>query len=246
VDSTLLALIAFQELGDNATAVIVTSITLPERELIEARAIAKEIGVQLLEMGTQEMELPEYQANNQDRCYVCKNHRYQMLQEYKKQNHFSSILDGSNADDLGDFRPGSRAAREHGVHSPLQEAGLKKDEIRSLAKELGLSNWNKPSSACLASRVPYGTLITPDVIQKIGQAEDALFDLGFKELRVRHHGDVARIEVPPEDFQDIFTRRKRINQAVKKAGYSYTTLDLQGFRSGSMNEGLEINGSEQN
>jgi uncharacterized protein len=130
------------------------------------------------------------------------------------------------------------------VRSPLQEVGLTKREIRSLAKALGLPNWNKPSSACLASRVPYGTRITPDVIQTIDQAEGTLHDLGFAELRVRHHGDVARIEVPPDDFQKLLDQRDTINQALKDAGYSYITLDLQGFRSGSMNEGLKKDGSK--
>ena len=239
VDSTLLALIADQELGDNHTAVIVKAPTLPARELEEARLIADQIGFKLLEMETGEMTLPKFRANTPDRCYACKNHRYQLLREYAEENGFSSILDGSHADDKNDYRPGSRATREHAVLTPLQDAGLTKKEIRSLAKELGLPNWNKPSSACLASRVPYGTPITLDVITAIEQAEEILHSLGFIQLRVRHHGDIARIEVPPNVFDEVIQHKQKIIQDFREIGYSYITLDLEGFRSGSMNQGIK-------
>jgi uncharacterized protein len=243
VDSTLLAKIARDTLGENVKAVIVSSPTLPDRELQEARDIAALIGIELIEMESDEVNLPEYSANSDQRCYVCKNHRYQMLRKYAAGNGFQSILDGSNADDLGDFRPGQRAVREHGIRSPLQEAGLTKAVIRKLAKEVKLPNWNKPSSACLASRIPYGTPITLDALAKIELAEDFLFQLGFPQLRVRHHDDVARIEIPPAEFQKLLEHRMLINQKLKEIGYAYITLDILGFRSGSMNEGMTIHGS---
>ena len=238
VDSTLLALIAHQELGDKLTAVIVKAPTLPQRELEDARSIANQIGFELLEMESSEMDLPEFRANTPDRCYVCKSHRYHHLRGYAKENGYTSILDGSNADDLGDYRPGSRATREHAVLTPLQDAGLTKEEVRSLAKEFDLPNWNKPSSACLASRVPYGTQITREMIEVIDQAEEILHALGFDQLRVRHHGDIARIEVPQTVFDEVIQQKEKITQDFRELGYSYITLDLDGFRSGSMNQGL--------
>jgi pyridinium-3,5-biscarboxylic acid mononucleotide sulfurtransferase len=243
VDSTLLTKIAREVLGEKVTAVIVSSPTLPARELEEARKIAALIGVNLVEMASDEINLPDYSANSEQRCYVCKNHRYQMLRNYAAENGFQTILDGSNADDLGDFRPGHRAARENDIYSPLQEIGLTKSEIRSLANEMDLPNWDKPSSACLASRIPYGTKITLEDLLKIEKAEDFLLKLGFRKLRVRHHGDIARIEIPPEMFDKLLTNRKLITQKLKEIGYSYITLDILGFRSGSLNEGIKNNGS---
>ncbi len=243
VDSTLLVKIALDILGEKTAAVIVTSPTLPARELQEAREIAAHIGVNLIEIISDEIELPEYFANSDQRCYVCKDYRYRMLRKFAADNSYQTIIDGSNADDLGDFRPGHRAAKEQNVRSPLQEAGLTKNEIRSLAKEMDLPNWDKPSSACLASRIPYGVIITSDALSRIESAEDYLVQLGFRQFRVRHHGDVARIEIPPEDFEKLLDDRGLITQKFKEIGYSYTTLDIRGFRSGSLNEGLMNNGS---
>ena len=243
VDSSLLAKLAWDILGKKVKAVIVTSPTLPDRELQEAREIAALIGIELLEMASGEIDLPEYNVNSDQRCYVCKDHRYRMLRKYAAENGFQTILDGSNADDLSDFRPGHRAVKEQGVRSLLQEAGFSKAEIRKLAKEMDLPNWDKPSSACLASRIPYGVKITLDQLTKIGKAEEYLYQLGFRQLRVRHHGDIARIEVPPEDFNKLLNDREQINQKLKGIGYSYITLDIHGFRSGSLNEGIKKNGS---
>ncbi len=243
VDSTLLVKITLDVLGEETAAVIVTSPTLPARELQEAREIAVQIGVDLVEIISNEIELPEYYANSDQRCYVCKDYRYRMLRKFAADNSYQTIIDGSNADDLGDFRPGHRAAKEQKVRSPLQEAGLTKNEIRRLAKEMDLPNWDKPSSACLASRIPYGVIITPDALSRIESAEDYLVQLGFRQFRVRHHGDVARIEIPPEDFDKLLDVRDMITQKFKEIGYSYTTLDIRGFRSGSLNEGLIDNGS---
>ena len=243
VDSSLLAKLAHDTLGEKATAVIVISPTLPDRELQEAREIASSIGIKLLEMPSDEIDLPEYYINSDQRCYVCKDYRYRMLRKYASDHGYQTILDGSNADDLNDFRPGHRAVQEQGVRSLLQEAGFSKAEIRKLAKEMDLPNWDKPSSACLASRIPYGEKITPEKLSKIGQAEEYLFQLGFRQLRVRHHRDVARIEIPAEDFDKLLHNSENINQKLKEIGYSYITLDIRGFRSGSLNEGIKKNGS---
>ena len=244
VDSTLLAKLAQDVLGEKVKAVIVTSPTLPDRELQEAREIATLIGIELIEMPSDEIDLPEYYINSEQRCYVCKDHRYGMLRKYAAEQDYQTILDGSNADDLSDFRPGHRAVKEHGVRSLLQEAGFSKAEIRKLAKEMDLPNWDKPSSACLASRIPYGVKITSDQLIKIALAEEYLFQLGFSQLRVRHHGDIARLEVPPEDFNKLLNDREQINQKLTEIGFSYITLDIRGFRSGSLNEGLINNGSK--
>ncbi len=243
VDSSLLAKLARDTLGEKVKAVIVTSPTLPDRELQEAREIAALIGIELLEMASDEIDLPQYYVNSDQRCYVCKDHRYRMLRKYAAEHDFHTILDGSNADDLGDFRPGHRAVKEQGVRSPLQEVALSKTEIRLLAKEMDLPNWDKPSSACLASRIPYGMVITSDALKQIEKAEEFLIQLGFQQLRVRHHGAIARIEVPPENFDKVLMNREQITQYLKEIGYSYITLDIRGFRSGSLNEGLKNDGS---
>jgi len=221
VDSTLLAKLALDILGKKVTAVIVTSPTLPDRELQEAREIAALIDIDLVEMASDEIDLPEYYVNTDQRCYVCKDHRYRMLRKYAAVNNFQTILDGSNADDLSDFRPGHRAVKEQGVRSLLQEAGFSKIEIRNLAKEMGLPNWDKPSSACLASRIPYGVKITANQLDRIGRAEDYLYQLGFRQLRVRHHGDVARIEILPEDFDKLLSYAEKVTTKFKEIGYSY-------------------------
>lgn len=243
VDSTLLAKLTHDVLGQRTAAVIAISPTLPERELLEAREIASLIGLELIELPSHELDLPEYSINSDQRCYFCKDHRYRMLIQYAAENGFHTILDGSNADDLRDYRPGHRAVKEHGVRSLLQETGFTKEEIRKLAKEMDLPNWDKPSSACLASRIPYGSLITSEKLSQIEKAEDFLFQLGFHQFRVRHHGDIARIEIAPDDFIILLNDRDKIAEKFKEFGYSYITLDIQGFRSGSMNEGLLNNGS---
>lgn len=242
VDSSLLLKTVHKLLGDRSAGVIVLSPTLPESELDDARELARKEGWQLHEMESSEMDLPRFTANTKERCYFCKDHRYQKLNQFAAEHGYSHVLDGGNADDLGDFRPGQRAAAEHGVRSPLQEAGLTKSEIRSLARGMGLPNWKKPSSACLASRIPYGTPITVGLLNQVGKAEGALSGLGFSQLRVRHHGQVARIEVPVDEFEFIIAKREAIIQALRNCGYDYVSLDLEGFRSGSMNKGISTNG----
>lgn len=242
VDSTVLLKIAVDTLGDRAAAVIVDSPLLPRHELEEARELAKEIGCDLLELKTREMDLPDFSANTPQRCYFCKDHRYSELNSYAVEHGYQEILDGSNADDLLDFRPGKKAAEEHKVRSPLQEAGFTKSEIRKLARKMGLSNWDKPSSACLASRIPYGIPVTIQRLQKIEKAERLLAGLGLKQVRVRHHGSIARIEVEPDDFQKIIDHRTEITQAFEKIGYDYVTLDMHGFQSGRLNKGINAHG----
>lgn len=242
VDSTVLLKVAVDILGDQVAAVIIDSPVLPRQELEEAREIAHELGCDLIEIQTREMELPRFTANTPQRCYYCKQHRYQELNQYAKENGFHQIMDGSNADDVRDFRPGRVAAEEQNVRVPLQEAGFSKPEIRKLARELGLSNWDKPSSACLASRIPYGIPVTPERLNQIEKAEEYLAKLNIKQLRVRHHERIARIEVEPDDFRTILKYRSQISQALSKIGYDYITLDINGFQSGSMNKGLDPDG----
>lgn len=242
VDSTLLLKVAQDVLGDKAVGLIVISPTLPARELKEARDIAAKQGFKLIEKNSQELELPDFTSNTERRCYFCKDHLFKLLYEYAEQHGFQVILDGSNADDLNDYRPGLQAALEQSVRSPLQEAGFSKREIRQLAKELNLPNWDKPSSPCLSSRIPYGTEITLSLLQQVEKAEDLLSVLGFNEFRVRHHGDIARIEIPAQDFNKLIKHRLEINQNLKNLGFNYVTLDIKGFRSGSLNEGLIDNG----
>jgi uncharacterized protein len=239
VDSTLVARVAFDTLGgSNMLAVTTLSASLGQDEEREALDMAQAIGMPHLSVRTHEVEDPRYAANPANRCYFCKEHIYDALLEIAEARGFKVIVDGFNADDAGDHRPGRQAGRERGVRSPLYEVGLNKTEIRSLARHLGLSNWAKPAMACLASRVEYGTTITPQVLRQIDEAERALRKMDFRELRVRHHGQLARIEVSEDAIPDAIAQRAEIIQAVKGAGYTYVTLDLQGLRHGSMNEGL--------
>ncbi len=238
VDSTLLLKVAFDCLGDSAVGLIAVSPSLPPYELAEAEEIARHIGVRLERIATHEAEDPRYLANPANRCYFCKTHVYQELIDYAQANGFAALLDGTNADDVGDYRPGRQAAREHRVRSPLQELGFHKEEVRQLAKQLGLPNWDKPAAACLSSRVPYGTTITPSILAQIGRAELALRRLGFRQVRVRHHGQVARLELEPRDFPVALEKRADIVAALRGAGYTFVTLDLAGFRSGSLNIAL--------
>jgi len=239
VDSTLLLKAAHDALGDeNVLAVTAVSPSLPARERDEAAALARQIGARHIFIETREFDDPRYRANTPERCYFCRLVTYAELLDAARTHGFGSLVDGANADDTGDYRPGRRAARGHGVRSPLQEAGLTKAEIRTLAREFGLPNWDKPSAACLASRIPYGTHITAEALRSVEKAEEALRALGFRTLRVRHHGQVARIEVPPADFPALLRQREAVIQSLKTAGYAYVTLDLAGFRSGSLNEVL--------
>jgi len=239
VDSSLVAKVAVNVLGaEQALAVIAVSPSLARDEELEAPALLDEIGLPYLIVETEEVDDPQYAANPINRCYFCKTHVYGALRQVAKERGCDIIVDGFNADDSGEYRPGRKAGRELEVRSPLAEVGLRKAEIRELARHLGLSNWAKPAMACLSSRVEYGITITPRILSQIDQAEAALRRLGFADLRVRHHDQLARIEVDENMIASATARREEIIQAVKAAGYTYVTLDLQGLRHGSMNEGL--------
>jgi uncharacterized protein len=226
----------------------VVSPSLAQSELEDAKTIARQIGVRHVLVEGQETEDPNYLANTPQRCYYCKTETYDLAAAFAADEAFAAIVDGTNLDDSGDHRPGRQAAREHGVHSPLLEAGLTKAEIRALSKEAGLPSWDKPALACLSSRVPYGTRISVETLSKIEQAEAAVRALGVHQLRVRHHplaesggkGDLARIEVEPGDFERLVAQRDELVANLVALGYTYVTLDLAGFRSGSMNEVLTV------
>lgn len=243
VDSTLVAKVARDVLGaENVLAAIAVSPSFGEDEERSAVRTLAEIEVPYVKIQTDEVDDPRYAANPANRCYFCKEHVYGALAEAARAKGFEVVVDGFNADDTGDFRPGRKAGRELGVRSPLNEAGLTKDEIRDLAKYLGLSNWSKPAMACLSSRVEYGTPITAQILNQVDRAEQALRRLGFDDLRIRHHDKVARIEVDPDAIDRALAHRAEIIEAVKATGYVYVTLDLEGLRHGSMNEGLTHRG----
>ena len=244
VDSALLLKVAADVLGDDALGVTAVSPSLPVAAREETARLAAEIGARHLIIETHEVERADYRANDAMRCYFCKDELYTTLSAYAREHGFSAILDGTNIDDRGDHRPGRKAAREFGVCSPLAEVGFTKGDVRTLARQLRLSVWNKPAAACLSSRVPYGTPVTPEVLRQIDRAEAALHALGFEAVRVRHHGDVARVEVPPERLPDALARREAVVEAVRGAGYTFVALDLEGYRTGSLNEVLKLKLSE--
>ncbi len=238
VDSTLLLRAAHDVLGDRAVAATGLSQTYAAEEMSEAKAIAVEMGVEHLIVQTMELTDPRYADNTHQRCFFCKSELYSRLNDVARERGLHAVIDGSNADDAGDFRPGMRAATRLGVRSPLQEVGLTKLEVRQLSEGLGLRTWDKPAVACLSSRFAYGDPITLEKLKQVGAAESNLRRLGYRGVRVRHHGDVARLELPAEQLADAVERAVEITAAVKDAGYHYVALDLEGFRSGSMNEVL--------
>jgi uncharacterized protein len=239
VDSGVLAAVAKQALGaEKILAVTAVSLIHPRREVRAAIALAAELGLRHLLVPTRELEREEFCLNPPERCYYCKRELYSRLSELAKARGLATVVDGANADDEGDFRPGMQAARELGVDSPLKEVGLRKEEIRQLARQMGLSVWNKPGAACLASRFPYGERITRDKLAMVEEAEAFLATLGFTQLRVRHHREVARIEVPADEMGLALEKRGEISRRLKQIGYAYAALDLEGYRSGSLNETL--------
>jgi uncharacterized protein len=238
VDSTLLAFAAHAVLGERCLAVLASSDTYPEREATGARALARELGFRFVEVETSELADPRFSANNPDRCYHCKTELFGLLLRVANVEGMTFVADGANADDRADHRPGRRAGLELAIVSPLAEAGLTKSEIRELARELGLPNWDKPSMACLASRFPYGEPITDAGLARVATAENAITDLGLSQFRVRAHGTVARVEVDPAELDVAWKLRAPIAEAIRAAGFSYATIDLDGYRSGSMNEVL--------
>jgi uncharacterized protein len=229
VDSTFLFAVAAEALGERVLAVTATSETYPLRELREARELAAGLGGRHRVIVSEELDIPGFSENPTDRCYHCKKELFSKLRAIADEEGLPQVLDGSNVDDLGDYRPGRNATRELSVRSPLIEAGLSKDDIRELSRAMGLSTWNKPAFACLSSRFPYGVRITRERLTRVGRAEEALRGLGFRVVRVRHHGDVARLELGPEEFlQAVNGFRDEIVRLVKEAGYAYVALDLQG------------------
>ncbi|MFH1943866.1 MAG: ATP-dependent sacrificial sulfur transferase LarE [bacterium] len=241
VDSTYLIAVSKEILGDDVLAVTARSETYPTREYEQAKSIAERLKVKQLTISTKELEYPNFASNPTNRCYFCKKELFTKLKEIGEKHLFKNIADGSNADDVHDFRPGMQALKELGIRSPLKEAGLTKEEIRLLSRQMGLPTWNKPAYACLSSRFPYGMQIDADKLRMVGDAENILFDLGFRQVRVRHHDTVARIEVYSEEIDAFISRenRERVVKKFKEIGYRYVTLDLQGYRTGSMNEGLQ-------
>jgi uncharacterized protein len=238
VDSVLLAKVAHDALGINALAVIADSPSLPRRELEEALEIGKQFGFPVRVIKTNEMADANYTSNPANRCYFCKSELFEKLTETARGEHWQTIVYGENASDVGDFRPGGVAAKEYQVRAPLKEVGMTKQEIRDLSTELGLPTAGKPQMACLSSRIPYGEPVTDEALQMIEAAENVLRDAGFHEVRVRHHKNVARIEVGADELARFFDEgvRESVARALKKIGYAYVTLDLQGYRRGSANE----------
>lgn len=238
VDSTYLLKIAYDILGDRAIAATGLSQTYAAEEMAEARVVAAEIGAEYCLIDTAELTDPRYADNTHQRCFFCKTELYSRLAEFAHARGISIVIDGSNADDLDDFRPGMRAARDLGVRSPLQEVGLTKVEIRALSERLGLRTWDKPAVACLSSRFEYGDPITVEKLRKVAAAESAVRRLGLRGFRVRHHDTIARLEVPREQFALAVDQADQIVEALRGAGYRHAVLDLAGYRSGSMNEVL--------
>lgn len=240
-DSTLLYALAVGLLGDNALGVTATSSTYPERELQESVEYARMLGGRHLVITSEELDIPEFRTNPFNRCYYCKRELFGKLRLIADKEGIAWLLDGSNIDDRSDHRPGKVAAGELGVRSPLEEAGFTKDDIRALSRIMGLPTWDKPAFACLSSRFPYGTEITEERVKQVGFAEDALRALGFRTLRVRYHDSVARLELGEEEFA-LATGglRQDVIVLIKKAGFTYVALDLQGYRTGAMNEAQAV------
>lgn len=239
VDSTFLSKISYDLLGKNAVAITAISATFPKRELDQTRKIAKTIGIRHLFITTEETESKAFMNNPINRCYLCKKELFSKIKTIAKQENLAHVLDGSNVEDIGDYRPGMKALSELGIVSPLLEAKFTKQEIRELSKELNLETWNKPAYACLASRFPYGEEITASKLNRVEKAESYLFTLGIEQLRVRYHDTIARVEVSNEDVHNILLHSKDIIKRFKELGFEYITLDLEGYRTGSLNEVLE-------
>ncbi|GAE88628.1 ATP-dependent sacrificial sulfur transferase LarE [Acetivibrio straminisolvens] len=240
VDSTFLLKVAHDALGNKVLAVTARSASFPEREFKDAEKFAFEYGIPFRTIISEELELEGFAQNPPNRCYLCKKELFNKIKQIAKDEGFKFVVEGSNYDDLGDYRPGLRAIEELEIVSPLREVGLTKDEIRLLSKEMGLKTWNKPSFACLSSRFPYGERITEEKLKRVDKAEQFLIDLGFGQVRVRYHGNLARIEVKERDFERFLDKqiRNSVYTKFKELGFVYVSLDLIGYRTGSMNEEL--------
>ena len=236
VDSTFVLAVAREVLGDKVLALTAHSPSVPHSERAEARELARRLGARHLEVESREMDDPRYVANPADRCFYCKTELYRLCEEAARREGMSAILDGFNADDRRDYRPGHRAAEGHRVRSPLAESGLTKLEVRAWSESYELSTWDKPQMACLASRLPYGTEVTTERLAQVERAEAALRAAGLRSFRVRYHGDIGRVEVAAEEMEAAFARRADLAAAVRAAGFKVAVLDLEPFRSGRMNE----------
>ena len=242
VDSAYLAIVAGRILGPRALAVTADSPSYPDSHRRLALGIAGQFGFAHEIIHTAELDRPEYRANPANRCYYCKDELYRNLSALARDRGLAVVVDGNNADDRGDYRPGRQAAREYGVQSPLDEADLTKDDIRALARDAGLASWNEPASACLSSRIPYGQEVTDERLRQIERAEDAVRELGFRIFRVRHHDAVARLEIARAEMPRALDPEvnEKLVAALKALGYQYVSLDLQGYRLGSLNEALRL------
>lgn len=240
VDSTYLLYIAKRVLGERVIAVTARSLSFPEREYNEARAFCEKNGIEHITVESEELDIEGFSQNPVNRCYLCKSELFTKIREIAKQRNIRFILEGSNTDDMGDYRPGLQAISEMEIQSPLRQAGLSKAEIRQLSRELGLPTWDKQSFACLSSRFPYGETITPEKLRMVDKAEQYLLDLGLRQVRVRIHGKLARIETDEEGFERITSEQNRlaVHKRLKEIGFTYVSLDLKGYRTGSMNETL--------
>ncbi|MBX4260082.1 ATP-dependent sacrificial sulfur transferase LarE [Clostridium estertheticum] len=240
VDSTFLLKVAADVLGNKVIAITAKSTTYPEREFKEAVKYIGDIGAKHIVIISEELEIEGFAKNPIDRCYFCKKELFSKVRKVADDNNINAVLDGSNADDVSDYRPGMKAANELRVISPLKDAFLTKDNIRELSKRLGLPTWNKPAFACLSSRFPYGNEITVEKLSMVEKAEQFLLDLGFRQIRVRHHGDIARVEVNAQERDKFFSTEMmdKVANELKSIGFKYVTLDLLGYRTGSMNEVL--------
>jgi uncharacterized protein len=242
IDSAFLAWTAHQVLGDQMLAVIADSPSLARTHLEDALAFARENVIPVEVLKTQELENPDYVRNDSMRCFHCKDELFAVLEQYRVAHSYDRVAYGVNLDDQGDFRPGQQAALQHQVSAPLLEAGLSKTEIRELARQAGLRVWDKPASACLSSRIEYGRPVTPETLRVVEQGEDALRALGFRQFRVRHHGEIVRIEIAREELPRALTAEmaREFTRIFKGLGFQFVTLDLEGFRSGSMNSLLPV------
>lgn len=247
LDSTFLLRIAHDALQEKAVALTARSATYPEREFRQAVEFTQEIGSRHIVVDSKELDIVGFSDNPPNRCYLCKKELFSKITQWARENGILHVADGSNTDDLGDYRPGTQAAKELGVVSPLQQAGLSKDDIRILSKELGLPTWDKPAFACLASRFPYGHKITRERLRQVDQGEQFLLDLGFRQVRVRHHGDTARLEVAADERGKFFDEAlmDRIYEKFRQIGFLYVSLDLRGYRTGSLNEVIIAGGSSE-
>lgn len=240
VDSTYLLKMAQKVLGENVIAVTASSCSFPKRELEEAKTFCRENGIRHIVVESEELDIDGFRQNPKNRCYLCKHELFEKILSIAKENGIETVVEASNTDDDGDYRPGLVAVKELGIESPLRHVGLSKKEIREYSKELGLPTWNKQSFACLSSRFVYGETISEEKLAMVDQAEQLLLDMGFHQLRVRIHDKLARIEVQPSEFEKIMQEenRTKIFHKLKQYGFTYVTLDLQGYRTGSMNETL--------